>query len=82
MVGAPLYLNPLLSDNQPIDRELVRLIFDGLTRYGVDGRLQPALAQSWQVSEDGLSLHFNLRQDATWHDGQPVTAMMLLLAMA
>ena len=74
MVGAPLYLNPLLSDNQPIDQEIVRLIFDGLTRHGADGRLQPALAQSWQVSEDGLSVRFNLRQDATWHDGQSVTA--------
>jgi peptide/nickel transport system substrate-binding protein len=73
MVGAPLYLNPLLSDNQPIDHELVSLIFDGLTRYGVDGRLQPALAQSWQVAEDNLSVHFSLREDATWHDGQPVT---------
>ena len=74
MVGAPLFLNPLLSDNQPIDRELVSLIFDGLTRYGADGRLQPALAQSWQVAEDNLSVRFVLREDATWHDGQPVTA--------
>lgn len=74
MVGTPLYLNPLLSDNQPIDRELAGLIFDGLTRYGADGRLQPALAQSWQVAEDGLSLRFSLRDDATWHDGQRVTA--------
>ena len=74
MVGAPLYLNPLLSDNQPIDHELVGLIFDGLTRYGENGRLQPALAQSWQIAEDGLTVTFTLRDNATWHDGQPVTA--------
>lgn len=74
MVGAPLYLNPLLSDNQPIDRELVSLLFDGLTSYGADGRLQPALAESWQVAEDNLSVRFRLRDDVTWHDGEPVTA--------
>jgi hypothetical protein len=33
MVGAPVYLNPLLSDANPVDRELTSLIFDGLTRY-------------------------------------------------
>ena len=74
MIGAPLYLNPLLSDNQPIDRELVGLIFDGLTRYGENGRLQPALAQSWQIAEDGLTVTFTLHDDTFWHDGQPVTA--------
>jgi peptide/nickel transport system substrate-binding protein len=73
-VGAPLYLNPLLSDNQPLDRDLVSLIFDGLTRTDENGRLQPDLAQSWQVSEDGLTVRFTLREDVVWHDGQPVTA--------
>ncbi len=74
-VGAPQYLNPLLSDPYPLDRELVSLIFDGLTRYDEKGQLQPALAQSWAVAEDGLSVRFVLRQDAQWQDGQPVTAV-------
>lgn len=74
MVGAPLYLNPLLSDGRPVDRELTSLIFDGLTRYNEQGELVPVLAQSWQVSEDGLSLRFTLRDDVQWQDGQPVTA--------
>lgn len=74
MVGAPQYLNPLLSDNLPVDRELVSLIFDGLTRYDEMGKLVPALAKDWAVSEDGLTIHFTLRQGVTWHDGQPVTA--------
>jgi peptide/nickel transport system substrate-binding protein len=74
MVGAPQYLNPLLSDNFPVDRELVSLIFDGLTRYDETGRLVPALAQDWTVSEDGLTIRFALRQGVTWHDGEPVTA--------
>ena len=74
IVGAPVYLNPLLSDANPVDRELVSLIFDGLTRYNEAGVLEPALAESWQVAEDGRSVQFTLREGLTWHDGQPVTA--------
>lgn len=74
MVGAPRYLNPLLSDPNPVDRELVSLIFDGLTRYDDEGRLVPALAERWSVSEDGRTVRFSLRPEQTWHDGEPVTA--------
>lgn len=74
VVGAPQYLNPLLSDNFPVDRELNSLIFDGLTRYGKNGELEPALAESWSVSEDGLTVTFTLKEDVLWHDGEPVSA--------
>lgn len=74
MAGAPRYLNPLLSDPNPVDRELVSLIFDGLTRYDETGQLVPALAQSWTVAEDGLTVRFTLRDGMVWHDGEPVTA--------
>ena len=74
IVGAPLYLNPLLSDGRPVDQELVSLLFDGLIEYNEQGEPSPALAQSWNISQDGRSLQFRLRPDATWHDGQPVTA--------
>ena len=36
--------------------------------------LEPELAESWEFAEDGMSVTFNLRQDATFHDGAPVTA--------
>ncbi|MCB8967490.1 MAG: peptide ABC transporter substrate-binding protein [Ardenticatenaceae bacterium] len=74
VVGAPRFLNPLLSDSNPVDQQLVSLIFDGLTRYDENGRIAPALAQSWQVSDDGLTVTFTLRDDAVWQDGEPVTA--------
>jgi peptide/nickel transport system substrate-binding protein len=74
VVGAPQSLNPLLSDPYPIDRELVSLIFDGLTRYDKNGQLVPDLAESWTVSEDGLTVQFRLRQDVFWHDSEPFTA--------
>lgn len=74
MVGAPRYPNPLLSDPNPVDRELVDLIYDGLTTYDQTGQLVPALARSWTVSPDGLSIQFDLRTDITWQDGAPFTA--------
>lgn len=36
--------------------------------------LEPELAESWEMAEDGMSVTFKLRQDATFHDGTPVTA--------
>lgn len=73
VVGAPSYLNPLLADDNPVDREIVSLIFDGLTKYE-DGLLVPDLAESWDISDDGRLIRFKLRDDVTWHDGEPFTA--------
>ena len=74
MVGRPVSLNPLLADPYPVDRELTSLVFDGLVSFDESGAPRPALADSWTISEDGLSLTFLLRDDVTWHDGQPFTA--------
>ncbi len=74
IVGAPQYLNPLLDDAYPVDREIDSLLFDGLTTHDENGRLIPALAESWTVGEDGKSLQFIMRDDVYWHDGEPVTA--------
>ena len=73
VVGAPQYINPLFADENPVDRELVGLVFDGLTRIE-NGQLTPALAERWEISEDGRFVRFFLREDVTWHDGQPFTA--------
>ena len=53
MVGRPRHINPLLSDANPVDQELVNLVFDGLTRFDSSGQIQPSLAYDWQISEDG-----------------------------
>jgi len=46
---------------------MVSLDLDGST-------YRPELAESWDVSDDGLTWTFHLRPGATWHDGEPVTA--------
>ena len=73
VLGAPEFINPLLADENPVDRQLSALLFDGLTRYE-EGILVPALAESWSVSEDGRSVQFILRDDLFWHDGEPFDA--------
>lgn len=73
-VGQPQHLTPLLSKANPVDQELVSLLFDGLTRYNDQGLLEPALAQSWEVNEDGTTYRFDLREDIVWHDGEPFSA--------
>ncbi len=72
IVGEPRYVNPVLVSNDA-DRDLVRLIYSSLTKYDEKGNLVGDLAESFNVSEDGLAYTFTLK-DATWHDGQPVTA--------
>jgi len=49
-------------------------LFEGLTRLNSAGEPQPALAESWDVSDDGKTYTFHLRQDAKWSNGDPVTA--------
>ncbi|MEQ9639690.1 MAG: ABC transporter substrate-binding protein [Alphaproteobacteria bacterium] len=49
-------------------------IFDGLVTYDFDMTPRPHLAKSWNISDDGLSYEFKLREDVTWHDGKPFTS--------
>jgi peptide/nickel transport system substrate-binding protein len=49
--------------------------YEGLTREnGVTGDVEPALAESWQVSEDRRQITFSLRPGLQWSDGEPLTA--------
>jgi len=49
-------------------------IFEGLTRFGPDGSVNPGLARSWEISEDGTTYTFTLRSGVTFHDGEAMTA--------
>ncbi len=60
--------------SQPIQL-LSQQMFDSLVEYDLETYdLIPALAESWDVSDDGTVYTFNLRQGVTWHDGEPFTA--------
>ncbi len=50
-------------------------LFEGLTETSwLTDRVEPSLARSWEVSEDGMTWTFHLRDDVFWHDGTPFTA--------
>lgn len=70
-------LNPLINTTGP-DNEANNMIFDPLVRMrcaeGNTYELVPAAAESWDVSEDGLTYTFHMNKDAKWSDGTKVTA--------
>ncbi|MDQ2653183.1 MAG: ABC transporter substrate-binding protein, partial [Chloroflexota bacterium] len=50
-------------------------VTEGLTRFKTGGvEIEPALAESWEVSEDGLQYVFAIREGVTFHDGTPLDA--------
>ena len=72
VVGAPESVSPLTATTQA-DRDLVALLFSGLVRNGPGGTLVPDLAERWSVDSAGKTWTIDLREDASWHDGTPVT---------
>lgn len=54
--------------------EIIADCIDGLTQMDAEGAAIPAIAESWDVSEDGCTYTFHLREDANWTNGEPVTA--------
>ncbi len=54
--------------------EVIADFTDGLMQMDADGQPVPAIAESYEVSEDGCTYTFHLRQDANWSNGDPVTA--------
>ena len=49
-------------------------IFDGLLRLGLNDKPEPACAESWEVSDDGMTWTFLLRENLKWSDGEKLTA--------
>ena len=73
VAGVPQYLNPVIAATD-VDEDVSRLVFSGLTRYDQTGAIVPDLASTFHTESDGRIWTFDIREDATWHDGQPVTA--------
>lgn len=61
------------NNSESISDAIVKQLFEGLTVSTSDG-FKPGIAESWDVSEDGKTYTFHLRDDAKWSDGDPVTA--------
>ena len=69
----PRTIDPFL--NYALDGGIVDVnIFEGLVRMGLNGKIEPACAESWDVSPDGLTWKFYLRDNLKWSDGEKLTA--------
>lgn len=74
MVLEPPGLDPTAGAAAAIREVTYANIFEGLTRFGPDGAVLPALARSWEISADGTVYTFTLAEGVTFHDGTPMTA--------
>ena len=77
-VSMPIEADPLFNPWHPnayAESNIVnRIIFQGLTKPGLDNLPAPNLAEEWTASDDGLVWTFNLRDDVKWHDGEEFSA--------
>ena len=73
ITGEPSTFDPHnISDN--IAKQVFNQIFDRLIRQEADGKLNPGLAESWDLSEDGKSITFKIRKNVKFHNGETMTA--------
>jgi peptide/nickel transport system substrate-binding protein len=75
-VGEIDTLNPYLSNlyTHPESFDVLSGVMEGLLAYNSKQQLRPALAESYEISDDGLTYTFTLRQGVTFHNGDPFTA--------
>ena len=73
IVGTPRFINPVLAFSDA-DQDLVSLIYSGLMRKNSDGTLTPDLAEKYEISKDGLTYTFTLKNEIYFHDEKPVGA--------
>jgi len=71
ILSDPKTFNAVLSQESP---NIFGLTYEGLViENPLTGKIEPALAQSWTISEDKLSIIFTLKKDLKWSDGEPLT---------
>ena len=72
ILSDPKTFNYALSSERP---NIFGLTYKGLIAENYEtGEIEPELAESWEFSDDGLSLTYTLRENLKWSDGEPLTA--------
>ncbi|MBQ8536793.1 MAG: ABC transporter substrate-binding protein [Clostridia bacterium] len=72
--GDTTTMDPIFAGDN-VDIWVMNLVFEGLVRSTPDGKsVEPCLATSWEVSEDGLTYTFHLREGVKFSNGEPVKA--------
>jgi peptide/nickel transport system substrate-binding protein len=74
MISDPKTFNYAMSTEQSSSTPL-SFVFEGLAEInGITGKVQPALAENWEIAADGQTYTFKLRKGLKWSDGAPLTA--------
>ena len=77
VLGVPLEppnLDPTSGAAAAVDSIVYGNVFEGLTRINESGEVDPALAESWEISPDDLAYVFHLRRGIRFHDGSEFDA--------
>jgi peptide/nickel transport system substrate-binding protein len=72
-IGDASSMIPMITSDSA-SSEVQGYIYNGLLKYDKNLQLTGDLAESWEVSDDGLTITFHLREGVKWHDGQPYTS--------
>ena len=72
-IGDARILIPFLADDAT-SSSICAIIYNGLTKIDENMNIVGDLAESWDVSDDGLIITFYIKKNITWHDGEPLTS--------
>ncbi len=72
VVGYARFINPVLAYSDA-DKDMISLVYSGLLKPTSEGKLVADLADSWSVSDDGLTYTVILKPNLTFQDGTPLT---------
>jgi len=73
LIGSPRFINPIYASLSDVDRDLTEIIFSGLMKYDSEGKIQPDLAKSYKILEEGKVYEVFLKENIFWQDGKPIT---------
>ena len=76
-IGDASNLIPLLASDSS-SHDIAGMVYNGLVKYDKDMNIIGDLAESWDITDNGLVITFHLRKGVKWHDGQPFTAADVL----
>ncbi|MDO8575097.1 MAG: peptide ABC transporter substrate-binding protein [bacterium] len=73
IIGSPRFVNPVLAISDS-DKDISSLIYSGLMKVSSSGDLENDLAKSYTISDDGTVYTFDIKENAVFHDGTPITS--------
>ncbi|MDI6602574.1 MAG: ABC transporter substrate-binding protein [Patescibacteria group bacterium] len=73
LIGQPRFINPIFAPVSDVDQDLTELIFSGLMKYNLEGKIIPDLAENYQIFENGKIWEISLKKNLFWSNNIPLT---------